>query len=156
MLWRFEKLTRWLLFMQVRTRLVDEALLAFVAGGGRQVLLLGAGYDFRAARFATQLDGAVVYEVDHPATQAHKRAVVGDGAAPHVRYLPWDFEQRGTADVEDVGMPRTGDLDERSRSREGVGEALRVGQGDEGVVRPVHDQGRHGDAGGEVKRAGSG
>jgi len=38
-------------------------------------------------------------------------------------------EQRGAADVEDVGMPRTGDLDQRSRGREGVGEALRVGQG---------------------------
>ncbi len=65
-------------------------------------------------------------------------------------------EQLGTADVEDVGMPRTGDLDQRSRGRKGVGEALRVGQGDEGVVRPVHDQGRHGDPGCEVKRAGSG
>ncbi len=65
-------------------------------------------------------------------------------------------EQRGAADVEDVGMPRTGDLDQRSRGREGVGEALGVGQGDEGVVRPVHDQGRHGDARRQVKRARSG
>ena len=65
-------------------------------------------------------------------------------------------EQGGAADVEDVGMPRTGDLDQRSRSREGVGEALGVGQGDEGVVRPVHDQGWHGDLGGKIKRTGSG
>jgi hypothetical protein len=65
-------------------------------------------------------------------------------------------EQRGPADLEDVGMPRTGHLDERHRDREGVGEALRVGQGDQGVVRPMHDQGRHGDTGGEVERTGSG
>jgi hypothetical protein len=65
-------------------------------------------------------------------------------------------EQIGTADFEDVGMPRTGDLDQGRRSREGVGEALGVGHGDEGIVRPVYDQRRHGDAGGEIQRAGQG
>jgi hypothetical protein len=65
-------------------------------------------------------------------------------------------EQRGATDVEDVGMPRTGDLDQRSRGRKGVGEAPGVGQGDEGIVRPVHDQGRHGHLEGEIKRTRSG
>ena len=62
-------------------------------------------------------------------------------------------DQLGAADVEDVGMPRTGDLDQRGHRREGLGQALHVGQCNEGVVRPVHDQGRHGDARGEVERA---
>ena len=36
-----------------------------------------------------------------------------------------------------------GDLDQRGGGGERVGQAPRVGQGDQGVVRPVHDQGRH-------------
>jgi methyltransferase (TIGR00027 family) len=90
-------LQRSLLYMQVRTRLIDDALLGFLRGGGRQVLILGAGFDARAARFARQLAdaGAVVYEVDHPATQARKHA--DTGRVPGVAYLPWDFEARPVA-----------------------------------------------------------
>lgn len=75
--------------MQVRTRLIDDAARAFVAAGGRQLVILGAGYDARAARLA--LDGARFFEVDHPATQRwkHERMGVVDGVA----YLPWDFER---------------------------------------------------------------
>jgi methyltransferase (TIGR00027 family) len=84
-------LRAWVMYMQVRTRVLDDVLLAFVAGGGRQVVILGAGYDCRALRFAHALDGATVFEVDHPATQAYKRQVLGD-APPGVRYVEWDFE----------------------------------------------------------------
>jgi len=84
----------WVLYLQVRTRVIDDALLTFVRGGGRQVLLLGAGFDCRAARFRDQLAGVTLFEVDHPATQARKREVLGaiDGPGPRVEYLPWDFE----------------------------------------------------------------
>jgi methyltransferase (TIGR00027 family) len=82
----------WLGYMQVRTRAIDDALHGFVARGGRQVVILGAGYDCRAARFARELDGVHVLEVDHPATQARKREVLaGTGAAT---YVAWDFEAR--------------------------------------------------------------
>ncbi len=95
-------LLRWVLYMQVRTRVIDDALLAFARGGGRQVVLLGAGFDCRAARFAHELADATVYEVDHPATQAKKREVLGAAASPHgprVVYLPWDFERQALADL---------------------------------------------------------
>ena len=39
---------RVVLYMQVRTRVLDDALLAFVRGGGAQIVLLGAGFDCRA------------------------------------------------------------------------------------------------------------
>ena len=81
------------IYMQVRTRVLDDTLLAFVAGGGRQVVLLGAGYDCRALRFARELDGGRTFEVDHPATQAHKRRVLGD-VAQAVSYVAWNFESR--------------------------------------------------------------
>src|SRR5579862_8210435 len=48
----------WVMYMQVRTRILDDVMLAFVRRGGRQIVLLGAGYDCRALRFADALGGA--------------------------------------------------------------------------------------------------
>jgi methyltransferase (TIGR00027 family) len=90
------RLAHWVLYMQIRTRLLDDVLLDFVHGGGRQLLLLGAGFDCRAMRFHDLLDGCRVFEVDHPATQTHKREVVARRRDPSARvsYLPWDFEHQ--------------------------------------------------------------
>jgi methyltransferase (TIGR00027 family) len=81
--------------IQLRTRVLDDVMLGFLAQGGRQVLLLGAGYDCRAARFRRELAGATVFEVDHPATQAKKRRVLEQAGVKSagVIYEPWDFER---------------------------------------------------------------
>jgi methyltransferase (TIGR00027 family) len=60
----------------------------------RQVVILGAGYDTRAARLPR--GGVRFFEVDHPATQAAKRAKVG--AIPGypieaATYVTCDFER---------------------------------------------------------------
>jgi methyltransferase (TIGR00027 family) len=81
-------------YMQVRTRLIDDVVRTFCGFGGTQVVLLGAGFDARAARLSRVLDGARVFEVDHPATQALKRARFGD--LP-VTFVPWDFERDAMA-----------------------------------------------------------
>jgi methyltransferase (TIGR00027 family) len=87
-------------YVVARHRFIDDALRASLAReeGPRieQVLLLGAGYDTRAHRFAAELRGARVFEVDHPATSARKARVVarlGDAlpTADVVR-VPVDFE----------------------------------------------------------------
>ena len=92
---RLPQVAAWVGYMQVRTRLFDDELRSFLAAGGRQVVILGAGYDCRAARFATLLAGARVFEVDHPATQARKREVLAEhGAHPAVEYVSWHFERR--------------------------------------------------------------
>ena len=92
-------LSLWIVYMQVRTRLLDDAVRAFVAGGGRQLVLLGAGYDCRALRLP-ELAGATVLEVDHPATQGHKRAVLdGLGVTSPARYVAWDFETSAMDDL---------------------------------------------------------
>ncbi len=85
---------RMLLTVQVRTRVIDDLLLAFLREDGRQVVILGAGYDCRAARFEDRIAQASgrVFEVDHPATQAAKRALVPP--PPSVASLAWDFEAR--------------------------------------------------------------
>jgi methyltransferase (TIGR00027 family) len=93
---------QWILYMQVRTRVIDDALRAWLAGGGRQLVLLGAGYDCRALRLP-ELADANVLEVDHPATQARKRSVLDQiGAHSPAEYVTWDFESRAMEDLPDV------------------------------------------------------
>jgi methyltransferase (TIGR00027 family) len=87
-------LTGFLLWMQLRTRALDDVLLEFIQNGGRQVVLLGAGFDSRALRFRRELADAHVYEIDHPATQAGKHArLPSEAMRTRVVYVGWDFEQ---------------------------------------------------------------
>lgn len=77
----------------VRTRYIDDVLGNALRDGMDQVVILGAGFDFRAYRLPG-MDRARVFEVDHPATQARKKAVVTRrlGALPaHVTLVPTDF-----------------------------------------------------------------
>jgi methyltransferase (TIGR00027 family) len=55
-----------------RTRLIDDWLKAGLAGGIRQLVLLGAGFDFRPYRLP-ELAGCRIVEIDHPATQPAKQ-----------------------------------------------------------------------------------
>jgi methyltransferase (TIGR00027 family) len=89
------------LWLQLRTRVLDDIVRQFVAQGGRQVLLLGAGYDTRATRLAELASDLQFFEVDHPATQAHKQAVLGRNriSRSQARYLAWDFEARPLAQL---------------------------------------------------------
>ena len=92
-------LRTWIIYMQVRTRVLDDAVRAFVAGGGRQLVLLGAGFDCRALRMP-ELADAQVFEVDHPATQGHKRGTLERiGARSPAHYVTWDFETRAMEDL---------------------------------------------------------
>jgi methyltransferase (TIGR00027 family) len=92
-------LQRWILYMQVRTRMIDDALRAFVEEGGRQLVLLGAGYDCRALRMP-ELVGVRTFEIDHPATQSHKRATLARiGASSPATYVTWNFEERPMEDL---------------------------------------------------------
>jgi methyltransferase (TIGR00027 family) len=79
-------LWRWLLHMQVRTFTLDQEVIRFAEAGGRQLILLGAGLDARALRMRHL--GLRVFEIDHPATQAKKRPMIGDA----VTFVAWDFE----------------------------------------------------------------
>ncbi len=93
-------LTSFLLWMQLRTRALDDLLLEFVRGGGRQIVLLGAGYDSRALRFGHELAGAQVFEVDHPATQAGKvERLPAETFRTRVVYVGWDFERDDMAEL---------------------------------------------------------
>jgi methyltransferase (TIGR00027 family) len=88
------------LFIAVRSRFAEDALAAVVAGGVRQLVVLGAGLDTYACRtpFAETLR---IFEVDRPATQAWKRERLVAAAIPEPRLLtfaPIDFERENLAD----------------------------------------------------------
>jgi methyltransferase (TIGR00027 family) len=76
----------------VRARYAEDRLLA---GDYRQYVILGAGLDSFAWRRPGLVGPMRVFEVDHPATQAWKRARAGDLGLPiregHI-FVPVDFE----------------------------------------------------------------
>jgi methyltransferase (TIGR00027 family) len=77
-----------------RTRLIDE-MIAAVVDRTPQVVILGAGFDTRAWRLGCLRD-VDVFEVDHPATQEHKRRVLERRGFDRdkVRLIPTDFNLR--------------------------------------------------------------
>ena len=89
-------------FVLCRHRAFDDQLAAALDAGVEQVVILGAGYDTRAWRFAEQLRGRPVWEVDFPATAQRKMRL----ARTHVDELPHtnlhrvgvDFERQSFAD----------------------------------------------------------
>ena len=60
-----------------RTRFIDDKMRESLQRGVSQVVILGAGYDARAYRFAEDCSGTRVFEVDHPATQQVKIRKMG-------------------------------------------------------------------------------
>jgi methyltransferase (TIGR00027 family) len=88
-------------FETARVKHIDAILGAELDAGISQLVILGAGYDTRAYRFADALRGVRVYEVDHPLTAALKRRKVIRllGALPsHVSYVDADFQRDDTAE----------------------------------------------------------
>ena len=80
--------------MALRTAAIDDGVRSAIARGAKQLVILGAGYDGRAWRLP-DLAGVTVFEVDHPATGADKRARVAalPPAIGTVRFVAIDFEK---------------------------------------------------------------
>jgi len=88
-------------FAIARTHHFDRVLREELGTGAVQVVILGAGYDSRACRFARELAHATVFELDHPATQARKRQLIADAQMPwpsNVRFVSVDFTCEHFAD----------------------------------------------------------
>ena len=86
----------------VRDQLTVDDLQRFVQHGGRQYVLLGAGFDSIALRRPDWLAGVRIIEVDHPATQAVKLARIAASGArpprPDFEVVPVDFERENLRD----------------------------------------------------------
>jgi len=84
-------------FMAARSRYAEDHLDAAVARGVRQYVVLGAGLDTFAYRNRHAESGLRVFEVDHPATQAWKRELLGAAkiALPgEMTFVPVNFERQ--------------------------------------------------------------
>jgi methyltransferase (TIGR00027 family) len=90
-------------WVPLRHRFIDDHLVRLLDAGAAQVVLLGAGYDARAYRFADTLDGRPVFEVDLPAISRGKAAVIERNAdkfpAANVVRVEIDFESQSLDDV---------------------------------------------------------
>ncbi len=81
-------------FLTIRARLSDDIAREMAANGLEQIALLGAGFDTMSLRIEDDLRGVTIFEVDHPATQAVKREVMGRiGAPENLRFVAVDFEK---------------------------------------------------------------
>lgn len=96
-----DSLRPWRLFIAARSRFSEDALAASVAGGVRQVVILGAGLDTFSLRNPHGDRGVRVFEVDHPATQEWKRERLqqaGLAVPASLTFAPIDFERESLAD----------------------------------------------------------
>jgi methyltransferase (TIGR00027 family) len=87
------------MFIAMRTRCAEDALAKAVARGVRQLVVLGAGLDTYAYRGSLR-EQLRIFEVDHPATQAWKRArlaAAGIALPATLTFAPVDFEREGLA-----------------------------------------------------------
>lgn len=84
-------------YVLTRHRFIDDCLRRALAGDVAQLVLLGAGYDSRAYRFAGELAGRPAFEVDFPATSRRKVRILTRRADtlphPDVRRVEIDFEK---------------------------------------------------------------
>jgi methyltransferase (TIGR00027 family) len=94
----------------LRSRYTEDQLAAAVASGTAQYVILGAGLDSFAYRRPAALLGLRIFEVDHPSSQAWKRArlsELGMEAPPTLHYVPIDFERETlTAGLNAGGIDR--------------------------------------------------
>lgn len=89
-------------YVIARTAYFDRLFLDALQAGAAQIVVLGAGYDSRAYRFAAPNRTTTVYELDAAETQARKReclAAARIAIPPTVNLVPIDFLHESLADA---------------------------------------------------------
>jgi methyltransferase (TIGR00027 family) len=84
-----------------RAQYAEECLEKSMVSGARQYVMLGAGLDSFAYRRPELVEKLVLFEVDHPATQAHKRqrlAELGWAQPANLHHVPVDFTRQRLSD----------------------------------------------------------
>ncbi|PFP17535.1 SAM-dependent methyltransferase [Bacillus sp. AFS073361] len=78
-----------------RARYAEDGLRSAIERGFKQYVILGAGFDTFALRQEKLPEDFIIYEVDHPATQAFKinrLQEIGMDIPKNVRFVPVDFK----------------------------------------------------------------
>jgi methyltransferase (TIGR00027 family) len=98
-------------FIAARSRYAEDQLASAVERGVRQYVVLGAGLDTFAYRNPLRSSGLHVFEVDHPATQAWKRARLdqaGIAIPDDMTFAAVNFETQSLDDrLQQAGFRRT-------------------------------------------------
>ena len=81
-------------YFNARTQYFDQVVAQAAGSGLQQLVLLGAGFDTRPQRFAEQLQGARIFEVDMPVVLAARVARLRRAGlcAPNAVEVPIDFD----------------------------------------------------------------
>jgi methyltransferase (TIGR00027 family) len=88
--------------MLIRTRFIDDHLRRALENGATQVVILGAGFDTRAYRFAMLLKDKKVFEIDYRSTQEVKKRRLAAASIPipgYVQFAEIDFKKDSLSDV---------------------------------------------------------
>ena len=97
-----ELLRPWRLFIAARSRFSEDTMANCVAGGVRQVVVLGAGLDTFSLRNPFSDLGVRVFEVDYAATQSWKRERIkaaGLIEPQSLIFAPTDFERESLSEA---------------------------------------------------------
>ncbi len=89
-------------YMIARTIHFDRLFAQALENGVPQIVLLGAGYDSRAYRFAPLNSGTQIFELDIAPTQNEKRKCLQQARIdipPQVTFVPIDFNKEALGDV---------------------------------------------------------
>jgi methyltransferase (TIGR00027 family) len=89
-------------YILARTKIMDAAFIDALDAGVDQIVLLGAGYDTRALRFADRNQGTKIFELDAPTTQRAKRGVLDRkhiSFPAELVFVPIDFDRQDIFDV---------------------------------------------------------
>lgn len=89
-------------YVLARTKLLDEHFVRALENGVPQIVVLGAGMDTRALRFAGRNRGVAVFELDLPATQGPKREILARKGVPlpeGLVFVSIDFNRENLSDV---------------------------------------------------------
>ncbi|MGA8725982.1 MAG: SAM-dependent methyltransferase [Acidimicrobiales bacterium] len=84
-------------YLRARTSFFDRVMVDAIDRGVSQIVLLGAGYDGRSLRY--RREGVSWWEIDHPVTQADKRARMDRLGLPAtgITFVSFDLESPGLA-----------------------------------------------------------
>ena len=85
-----------------RARYAEDGLMSAISRGVRQYVILGAGLDTFALRQKNLPEDFIIYEVDHPATQAFKQnrlQEMGIDIPANVKFVPVDFNHDSLPDA---------------------------------------------------------
>jgi methyltransferase (TIGR00027 family) len=89
-------------YVFVRTKVMDSVFVEALDAHFSQIILLGAGFDTRAMRFADRNRGTKIFEMDAPTTQQAKVGVLRRKKIPlpeDLIFAPINFDQEEIADA---------------------------------------------------------